>query len=421
MRCRTMPNMTLEVLEAARRKPGRPSCASKRAATRSTDHAPDHPALSCPGEPLRRNAPYAWTRLSAASTSWPDHCCNCGIFRNRAAGLMRRRATGALRLVTPGEMRSGALLFKAKRRAATSRRRSSAPMSTSRSAARRRAPASPSIFHNPTDGWVEARLRLPAAGRQRRRHPEDGDRRPRHRRRHQGARGGQGHLRAGQGRGPEGGPPRTGAAEPLHQLGRQYRPRRDRRSSRSSIRSRCGRAARPSRCACRSSSRRATTRRRWCRPSTSRPAAGLGPAQPIRCRTATASRRRSSIRASTAPVNPVAITVRLQAGFPLGEVKSHHHTVKIEHRGGRQPHRSSSTRPVPGRPRFRADLDGQAGRRADRRPLPRARRRGRLPARLRHAAGPRADDGRAAARDRLRHRQFRLDGRHLDARRPRPA
>jgi Ca-activated chloride channel family protein len=30
------------------------------------------------------------------------------------------------------------------------------------------------------------------------------------------------------------------------------------------------------------------------------------------------------------PVNPVAITVRLQAGFPLGEVKSHHHPVKIE-------------------------------------------------------------------------------------------
>lgn len=30
------------------------------------------------------------------------------------------------------------------------------------------------------------------------------------------------------------------------------------------------------------------------------------------------------------PVNPVAITVRLQAGFPLAEVKSHHHTVKTE-------------------------------------------------------------------------------------------
>ncbi len=31
-----------------------------------------------------------------------------------------------------------------------------------------------------------------------------------------------------------------------------------------------------------------------------------------------------------APINPVAITVRLQAGFPLGEVKSAHHKVAIE-------------------------------------------------------------------------------------------
>src|ERR1700704_380901 len=34
--------------------------------------------------------------------------------------------------------------------------------------------------------------------------------------------------------------------------------------------------------------------------------------------------------AEHAPVNPTAITVRLQAGFPLGDVKSHHHQVKIE-------------------------------------------------------------------------------------------
>jgi Ca-activated chloride channel homolog len=31
-----------------------------------------------------------------------------------------------------------------------------------------------------------------------------------------------------------------------------------------------------------------------------------------------------------APVNPVTISVRLQAGFPLGEVKSHHHVVQVE-------------------------------------------------------------------------------------------
>lgn len=30
------------------------------------------------------------------------------------------------------------------------------------------------------------------------------------------------------------------------------------------------------------------------------------------------------------PVNPVTLTVRLQAGFPLGEVKSHHHKVRIK-------------------------------------------------------------------------------------------
>ena len=34
--------------------------------------------------------------------------------------------------------------------------------------------------------------------------------------------------------------------------------------------------------------------------------------------------------AENGPVNPTAITVRLQAGFPLGDVKSHHHQVKME-------------------------------------------------------------------------------------------
>jgi Ca-activated chloride channel homolog len=34
--------------------------------------------------------------------------------------------------------------------------------------------------------------------------------------------------------------------------------------------------------------------------------------------------------AENAPVNPSSITIRLQAGFPLGEVKSAHHQVKIE-------------------------------------------------------------------------------------------
>src|SRR5262249_33686850 len=34
--------------------------------------------------------------------------------------------------------------------------------------------------------------------------------------------------------------------------------------------------------------------------------------------------------ATNAPVNPTRITVHLQAGFPLGEVKSHHHAIKTE-------------------------------------------------------------------------------------------
>jgi Ca-activated chloride channel family protein len=34
--------------------------------------------------------------------------------------------------------------------------------------------------------------------------------------------------------------------------------------------------------------------------------------------------------AQNAPVNPTSITVRLQAGFPLGDVKSHFHQVKVE-------------------------------------------------------------------------------------------
>jgi Ca-activated chloride channel family protein len=34
--------------------------------------------------------------------------------------------------------------------------------------------------------------------------------------------------------------------------------------------------------------------------------------------------------AGNAPINPTQITIHLQAGFPLGEVKSHHHAVQVE-------------------------------------------------------------------------------------------
>ena len=75
---------------------------------------------------------------------------------------------------------------------------------------------------------------------------------------------------------------------------------------------------------------------------------GWGQIDAIRCPIATASRRRCSIRAGTSPVNPVAVTVRLQAGFPLAEVKSHHHAVTTEtRRGGRRASSSSPKAPVP--------------------------------------------------------------------------
>jgi len=58
-----------------------------------------------------------------------------------------------------------------------------------------------------------------------------------------------------------------------------------------------------------------------------------------------------------APVNPVAITVRLQAGFALGEVKSHHHTVNIDTIADDTRVIKLAQGPVPGRPRFRTDLE----------------------------------------------------------------
>ena len=119
--------------------------------------------------------------------------------------------------------------------------------------------------------------------------------------------------------------------------------------------------------------------------------------------------------ATNAPVNPTSITVRLQAGFPLGEVKSHHHAIKTE-----SP--DASTRIIrlaegvgAGGPRFRADLEACGGEGAVGRPVPRTCRRQRLSARLRHPAFGRAGrEEAAAARGDLRDRQFRLDGRRLD-------
>ena len=71
-------------------------------------------------------------------------------------------------------------------------------------------------------------LCLSAAGWRRGRYAQDGDRRPRRGRRHQGAATGARHLRAGKAERTKGRAHRTGAAEYLHQLGRQYRARRNR-------------------------------------------------------------------------------------------------------------------------------------------------------------------------------------------------
>ena len=115
--------------------------------------------------------------------------------------------------------------------------------------------------------------------------------------------------------------------------------------------------------------------------------------------------------AEHAPVNPTAITVRLQAGF-LGEVKSHHHQVKIESPTA-PPHHQTGRRPGAGGSRLRTHLETGGREGALGRAVPRTCRRCRLSARLRHPAVGRTGPAKAiAARSDLRDRQFRLDGRH---------
>ena len=81
----------------------------------------------------------------------------------------------------------------------------------------------------------------------------------------------------------------------------------------------------------------------------------------------------------------------------------------------RHAHSAPCRRPGAGRPRFRADLEAGCREGALGRIVPRARRRQRLFARLRHTAVDRAGAAEAiAARSHLRDRQFRLDGWRLD-------
>ena len=87
------------------------------------------------------------------------------------------------------------------------------------------------------------------------------------------------------------------------------------------------------------------------------------------------------------PVNPVTITVRLQAGFPLGEVKSHYHAVTTETVADDTRVIKLADGPVPADRDFELTWKPAADQRAVGRPVPRACRRRRLPARLRDAAG----------------------------------
>ena len=123
---------------------------------------------------------------------------------------------------------------------------------------------------------------------------------------------------------------RAGAAEHLHQLGRQYRPGRNRAGA-----DRVSGAGAPERrhiLAARADGRRPALQSRAAgaeRRSASRQGGwGVTTTDPV------PDRDRISPPvldpAQHGPVNPTQITVRLQAGFPLGEVKSHHHAVKVE-------------------------------------------------------------------------------------------
>ena len=119
--------------------------------------------------------------------------------------------------------------------------------------------------------------------------------------------------------------------------------------------------------------------------------------------------------AQNAPVNPTSITVRLQAGFPLGDVKSHHHAVTIDNPDNATRVIKLAEGPVPADRDFELTWKPAAEKAPVGRIVPRACRRRRLSARLRHAArdrGGRAEG--AAPRSRLRDRQFRIDGWHLD-------
>ena len=216
---------------------------------------------------------------------------------------------------------------------------------------------------------------------------------------------------------PEGGADRAGAAEHLHQLGRQYRPGRNRAGADRIPGAGAARPATSSRCAC-----------RWWSAPRYNPTPivqtvdlradgggwGATTTDPV------PDRDRISPPvldpAEHAPVNPTTITVRLQAGFPLGEVKSHHHA------GQDREALTARTRiiklaegPVP------ADRDFELTWKpaAEKAPSVGLFREhvGDADYLLAFVTPPAVEQAAAeaaAARSDLRDRQFRLDGRHVD-------
>ena len=213
------------------------------------------------------------------------------------SGRLRQARRGALRLAASQDGRRLRRRVAARHRCRSHRIGSDGPR-----------PRHPD-FPQPDARLGRGDLCLSAAVGRRGRYAEDGDRRPRRGRRHQGAAAGQDHLRTGEAERTEGGADRAGAAEHLHQLGRQYRPRRNRAGADRISGAGRSNPATSSRCGCRWWSRRATIPHPSCRASTSGPtvAAGVRP-NPIPCRTATASRPKCSTprrtRRSIRPASP---------------------------------------------------------------------------------------------------------------------
>ena len=118
--------------------------------------------------------------------------------------------------------------------------------------------------------------------------------------------------------------------------------------------------------------------------------------------------------AQHAPVNPATITVHLRAGFPLGEVKSRHHAVKVESPDNMTRIVRLAEGPVP------ADHDFELTWKPSAEKAPSVglfrEHVGDADYLLAFVTPPSVEQGAKAAAPRgdLRHRQFRFDGRHLD-------